>query len=48
MGLDYTCSGVAERLRLMDLMLIERRFKGFNAVKERRDCGIVILLMKGL
>jgi len=47
MGLDNTCRGMTERLRLMGLMLIERRFKGFNAVKERRECRLVIL-MKGL
>lgn len=37
MGLDNGCCGMAERLMgvMMMMMMIERGFKGFNAVKER-------------
>lgn len=36
MGLDNGCCGMAERLMgVMMMMMIERGFKGFNAVEER-------------
>lgn len=44
MGLNDTCCVVTERLMMGLVMMIERGFKRFNAVKERRDSGMVFVV----